>query len=105
VSADSPPPTKGHWPAGKRRNPDGGQWSRIRLSLTSLVTEYYEPGVRTCIQVGLEIGVSDRSVRRWIKGEDVPALELQDLLKAWCAGQVAAIKAERAKAKAARARQ
>lgn len=93
------PPAKGHWPAGKRRHPDSGQWSRIRLSLTSLVTEHFEPVVRSCDAAALAMGVSSRSVRRWIKGEDIPAPDLQDIVRQWCAEQVRVIKLERSAAK------
>lgn len=94
-----PKATKGHWPAGSCRHPDGGNWSRIRLSLTSLTTEHYERGIRSTEAVAAALDVSGRSVRRWISGEDVPAPELQDLLRTWCAEQVKNIKAARSKEK------
>lgn len=85
---------RGHWPAGKRRNIDAGQWSRTRISLSALVNEHYSHGVRSMRALSLAIGVSDRSVRRWLSGEDRPSPELQELCQRWAAEQRAAIKRE-----------
>lgn len=87
--------TRGHWPVGKRRNPVGKTWNKVRLTLQSLVDEHYEPGVRSKAAAALAMGVSDRTVRRWLDGTDVPSEELQMVCRQWCAEQVAEIKSER----------
>lgn len=97
---DTPAP-KGHWPAGKRRHKDIGNWSRVRLTLTRLVDEESQPGVRSRIAVANALGVSARAVARWIKGEDMPDEDMQALVRTWCAEQVARIKADRAATRAA----
>jgi transcriptional regulator with XRE-family HTH domain len=94
-----PAAKKGHWTKGKRRNPDQGTWSKVRLTLQSLVDEYYEPKLRSRAKVARDLEVSDRTVRRWLKGEDIPSVELQMAVRQWCATQVKAIKADMEKAK------
>lgn len=95
---DTPAP-KGHWPAGKRRHKDSGQWSRVRLSLTQLLTEEWRHGVRTKQSAAIAIGVDARTIGRWINGEDVPNEETQALVRTWCAEQVARVKSDRAAAR------
>lgn len=77
VSADA----KGHWPAGKRRNQPlpqrqiNGLMRRLRKA-----TETEDHSLRSC---AAEIGVSDRTLRRWIAGEDNPSAEHLVLLQQW----------------------
>lgn len=74
--------TKGHWPKGKRRNEDTG-WSRTRLGLTKLFDDYLVHGqISRCVLAGA-IGVNEKSVRRWLSGEDRPAPEYQALCAQW----------------------
>jgi len=74
---------RGHWTKGKRRNADSGNWSRVRLLLQSLIDEHYEPGVVSARQLAADIGVSDRTVRRWLTGEDRPEPEMQAVVARW----------------------
>lgn len=76
---------KGHWPKGRRRNEDSGNWSRIRLSLQSLLDNHYDPGRISARKLADDLGVSDRSVRRWLTGEDRPDTETQELIEGWIA--------------------
>lgn len=75
---------RGHWPAGKHRNPDAGNWSRIRLSLQALLDNHFGRLNRINVKaVADDLGVSDRSVRRWLSGVDRPSPESQALLATW----------------------
>ena len=82
-----PTKTKGHWPKNKRRNPDGGRWSALRLGLQHLLENHRLPGVRSREALAATIGVSGRSVGRWLSGVDVPKSESQDLIEAWLSDQ------------------
>jgi len=74
----------GHWPKGKRRNTVAG-WSRTRLGLQRLLDNHYQRGVISIRALAADVGVSDRTVRRWLSGEDVPAAESAELVAAWVA--------------------
>jgi transcriptional regulator with XRE-family HTH domain len=77
--------TRGHWPQGKRRNPDSGSWSRTRLVLTKFLGDKYKAGSVSIRALADALGVSDRSVRRWLAGEDRPEPDMQDAIVAWLA--------------------
>lgn len=83
---------RGHWPAGKRRNPDKGDWSKIRLSLARFLDDYFSPGQISARALAGDLGVSDRSVRRWISGDDRPSVEAQEAIQQWLAEWRAEIK-------------
>ena len=85
---------RGHWPAGKRRHADSGQWSRTRLTISALVNEHYSHGVRSMRALAVAVGVSDRAVRRWLSGEDRPSPQMQVMCQRWAIEQRAAIKRE-----------
>lgn len=62
------PDGRGHWPAGKRRS-----------SLTPAAAHAHAKKIRAMAEdlggyraVARSLGVSDRTVRRWISGEDYP---------------------------------
>lgn len=74
---------RGHWPKGKRRNGDAGQWSRLRLRLTRVINDQYQRGRISQCALALAIGVSERSVRRWLSGEDRPSVESQQAIATW----------------------
>jgi DNA-binding XRE family transcriptional regulator len=85
---------RGHWPAGKRRHPDAGTWSRTRLALTKFLDDHYDrryDGISQK-QLARDLGVSDRTVRRWLKGEDRPDEETQAAIAQWLAEWREAIK-------------
>lgn len=79
---------RGHWPRGKRRNQPlpqrqiNGLMRRLKNKLT--------PGAKTegqsINQTAREIGVSDRTLRRWLAGEDNPSAAHLVLLQAWLDG-------------------
>lgn len=83
---------RGHWPAGRRRNPDAGQWSRTRLALQSLLDEHWQQGVRSERAVAAALGVSPRSLGRWLAGSHRPHPDYQELLAAWVAEQRTLVK-------------
>ena len=75
------PKTKcGHWPAGKRRNNPRG-WSLLLVRLKKYVAQR-----ASARETARAIGVSDRTLRRWLNGEDVPgdeaAAQVRELLSA-----------------------
>lgn len=80
VKHEEPPKPKGHWPKGRRRNPDGGQWSSVRLRLQKLLTDHHQPRRLSIRAVAKVVGTNERTVRRWMRGEDRPPLEAQDTL-------------------------
>jgi len=57
---------KGHWPAGKRRNNPRG-WSLLLGRLKKYVDQR-----ASLKETARAIGVNDRTLRRWLAGEDVP---------------------------------
>lgn len=78
---------RGHWPAGKRRNPDAGHWSRTRLALQQILDDHWRRGERSYAALAAELGVSDRAVRRWLSGTHRPHPDYQQLLATWVAEQ------------------
>jgi len=69
---------RGHWTKGKRRNNPRG-W-KVLLALLKRYVRERASGRKTAVA----IGVSDRTLRRWISGEDVAgeehAAQLRELL-------------------------
>lgn len=69
---------RGHWPKGKSRNAGAVQQQRrAKRALNSLrkalkPTTVPGPADLTCRRVAAALGVSDRTVRRWLSGEDWP---------------------------------
>lgn len=74
---------KGHWPKGKRRNADSGNWSAIRLRATNLIEQHWKRGSISITACAAALCVNQRSVARWLKGEDMPSLESQAAMDAW----------------------
>jgi hypothetical protein len=74
---------KGHWPPGKRRNPDLGDWTRTLLSVQTLLCDHYKVGVRSPRALALAINVDPHSVLKWLDGTHRPAPEHQLAIKGW----------------------
>lgn len=74
---------RGGWTPGKRRHVDVGDWQRIRLRIVSLLNDRPQYGVISARAISLALGVSDRTVRRWLRGEDRPSPDDQERLRAW----------------------
>ena len=75
----------GHWPAGKRRNPDRGSWSRVRLALSRFLDAHHCRGQISARRLASDLGVSPRTVNRWLHGVDRPAADAQDAAQQWLA--------------------
>lgn len=60
-------PTKGHWPHGKRRHDLPG-WPTTLSTLAVIVSERMSRR-----SVSEHVGVSERTIRRWLAGEDIPS--------------------------------
>jgi hypothetical protein len=73
----------GHWPKGKRRNADAGDWQVIRLGLQALLNDHGEPGVISLQVIGDAVGVDKKTVHKWLHGVNRPNEEAQGLLRAW----------------------
>lgn len=86
---------RGGWVRGKRRNADVGDWARVRIDLVALINEHFRLGVISAAALANELGVSDRSVRRWMAGEDRPAPETQEAIRTWVAERRATIAARK----------
>lgn len=73
---------RGHWPRGKRRHEDAGDWTAVQLQLQTLFDS-----VSTVLlsrrQTARDIGVSDRTLRKWLDGTSRPPREKQDAVLAW----------------------
>lgn len=78
---------RGGWVRGKRRHADGGDWSRIRIDLAALFNDAPPRGPITCRGLARVLGVSDRSVRRWVAGEDRPSPTTQEAIRQWITEQ------------------
>lgn len=69
---------RGHWPKGKSRNAGAAaQQRRAQRALNALrkalkTTTVPSPTDLTRRRVAAALGVSDRTVRRWLSGEDWP---------------------------------
>lgn len=74
---------RGHWPAGKRRNPDAVNWSRTRLALQRLLDRHAEPSVISRRELARVLQVDMRSVGRWLDGTDRPAEAMQLAVAQW----------------------
>jgi hypothetical protein len=70
--------TKGHWPKAKRRNDPGVTPVELRKLLKTLMKfkVHHGYGYR---ELGEEIGRDQRTLRRWISGEDWP--DKRDVLR------------------------
>jgi len=73
--------TKGHWTHGTRRNPDAG----VRALIVRLRRVLRHPEWRRVSRraVAKALGVSDRTVRRWLSEEEWPAARSQKRLRDW----------------------
>jgi hypothetical protein len=82
---------KGHWPKGKPRNKTAKDWPAVQKALERLLRspEYAKDKsdlstpVRSRTGLARALGMSDRQVRRWLAGEDVPSAETVAAIKKW----------------------
>ena len=70
---------KGHWPRGRRRNPSPGVLIiRLRRAL-----RHIEPGRVSRRALADYLGVSVRTVCRWLAGIDWPSPAYHDIIRRW----------------------
>lgn len=74
---------RGHWPRGKRRNPDRGNWSKVRLSASRFIEDNWRYGEISYKALAADLGVDDRTVRRWLGGQDRPPVASQEAIEQW----------------------
>lgn len=77
-----PDVTRGHWPLGKRRHPKPLP-AELRGRIDRLLADHPRYGVRSLRAIAAHLEVSDRTIRRWLSGEDHPAPEQLTALTAW----------------------
>ena len=83
---------RGGWIPGKRRNPDVGDWSRLRIDLAAILDDHWQWNVRTPNALARDLSVSQRTVRRWLSGEDRPSPVSQEAVRRWITEQRRLIK-------------
>lgn len=81
---------RGHWPAGVPRNDVPDEWPEMRKQLAKLLqSPDRRPGVRDDKFVRSKQGlarylqVSERTIRRWLTGEDQPPAAQVKLMRTW----------------------
>lgn len=90
------PDARGHWPRGKRRHAESD--TAITRAFLVVLRQFFRdadphggggivhPGSRrSAAQV---VGVSDRTLRRWLSGEDLPPAHALKALRRWYAQRV-----------------
>lgn len=78
--------TRGHWPKGRRRHATNERAAkRVLATLAALLKGGPQYGRISRRKLAETIGVSDRTVRRWLAGEDLPAPDSLILLRRWTA--------------------
>ncbi len=83
---------RGHWTKGKRRNDPGDDWPAVLKRLARLLrtperrrnTDTEDRVRRSRHGLGDYLGVSERQVRRWLAGDDLPNAETVAKIKQFC---------------------
>lgn len=75
-------PTKGHWPAGKRRNPSPS-WEALRLQLVELFATSYKMHVCTPGRLAADLGVDRHTVGKWLAGKHWPGARHLPKIRTW----------------------
>lgn len=88
-------PTKGHWPKGRRRNADNGDWSVVLLGVKGLLDEYEVRGKISIRALAKAVGVDPKAVMNWLGGIDRPDEEMQITVRAWLKQMRAWVKTQR----------
>jgi hypothetical protein len=73
---------RGGWPTGKRRHPVG-TWPATLARLVVLLRDHARRGVVSGNALAAAVGVGEKTVRRWVSGEDLPSAEMQAAVKRW----------------------
>ena len=76
---------RGHWPRGQRRNDalPARKMAGLMRRVRRLVDRDPADLTLTRVAIAEAVGVSERSVRRWLSGEDHPAATSLVKLQAW----------------------
>ena len=90
---------KGHWPKGKRRNADRGDWGVVLLSLTALLDNHPKPGKISIRALADKLGCDPKTVWKWIKAVNRPEPETQERIATWVRQMREAVAREAAKGK------
>ena len=77
------PDGRGHWPAGKHRHPDAGEWDSTRESLIRLIEDHWRPDHVSIRSMAGAVGVHVAAARKWIAGTTRPSPERQEAVQRW----------------------
>ena len=73
--------TKGHWPKGRRRNPEHGLPPLV--AALRRILRHTIPRLISRRAIAREIDVSPRTLARWLAGEDYPSIPHRRRLAVW----------------------
>ena len=85
---------RGHWPAGKHRHPDAGEWDSTRESLIRLIEDHWRPDHVSIRSMADAVGVQVAAARKWIAGTTRPSPERQEAVRRWVAERAEEVNAE-----------
>ena len=74
---------RGHWPLGKRRNTVDPTRLAAALDAVRQLLAVPRRGEVSVRALAGHVGVSDRTVRRWLSGEDLPPAGAVRRVEAW----------------------
>ncbi len=74
---------RGGWPEGKPRHARQPHWAATLRALGQLLTKEPKWGVRSRKALARDVSTTDRTVRRWLSGEDIPTPETQQAVREW----------------------
>ena len=85
------PNGRGHWTAGKRRNDPGVTEQELRAILSEVwaisrqaaTPRWGQKDPRAIVNIAHEIGVTERTVRRWLRGKNTPQAVMVHRMKKW----------------------
>lgn len=76
--------TKGHWPAGKRRNVPDAVAKPVIDSVLDLLAKHPHRGTVSRRALAAKLGVDQRTIGRWLAMTDTPPADMLARLRAWC---------------------
>lgn len=75
--------TKGHWPAGKRRNVTDDAAQPVLAAVAEVLAKRRAHGTVSHRALAATLGVSHRTIARWLRREDNPPADMLRRLKRW----------------------
>jgi hypothetical protein len=75
---------RGHWPAGKRRHVDAGDWQQTLSELRAIGEPPRRRGISQRAMAD-DMALSRKTIWRWLAGIDLPDAATQKAVRAWLA--------------------